>query len=58
MSSVGTRKMFKYKGYQNECRLNTEFIEQIEIKYIMRASGELNIILFNEFKFSNEPARI
>ena len=41
----------------NECRFNTEFIEGVEKKYIMRASGEHNIILFNEFnKFSNEPA--
>ena len=39
------------------CRYNTEFIEQVEYKYIMRSSGEHNIIVFKKFnKFSNEPA--
>ena len=33
----------------SECRFNTQFIEQAKWKYIMRASGEDNIILFNWF---------
>ena len=34
-------------------------LNELNKKYSMRAFGEHNVILFNEFnKFSNEPARI
>jgi hypothetical protein len=43
----------------NEWWFNTEFIARVELIYVMQASGEQKIILFNKFnKFSNEPSQI
>ena len=51
--------LWKKYRISHECKFNSEFIERVEWKYIMRASGEYNIILFNVFnKFSIEQARI
>jgi hypothetical protein len=37
----------------NGYRLNTKFIERVEYNHFMWASGEHNIVLFNEFKKFN-----
>jgi hypothetical protein len=40
----------------NGYRKNTKFIKRVEYNLLMWASGEYNIVLFNEFnKFNIEP---